>query len=295
MHSSLQLVERFEELLSRQHDELPYDYPTMFPADGAWTRRASQKKLAFLKKIDEALRATLRPGEHIVFLTQAIAHSFWESYFFGWAMYYMNRRAIALTTQRVLLLQIDARRRPRELRSQVELGAVDRFSRTAFGNTILHVTSGAKYVFIRVSRRDRKALVDLTVATKAKAAAPPGKGDLQHLCPHCFQAVEAHPVECPACKGALKSWRKAGLLSFLFPGLGDIYLGHRGIAAFEILLAGFIWFSLIMEVVSPAPDSPPVAPGELAVTIPMLFLILHGMDAIGTSFIAKKGHYPASS
>lgn len=43
------------------------------------------------------------------------------------------------------------------------------------------------------------------------------------------------PAACPSCRGAIKSARKAGLLSLLFPGLGDLHLGLLLPAAFLVL------------------------------------------------------------
>ncbi len=291
MHPTLQLVDRFEELLTRQDAQLPYDFPTMFPTDGFWARRASQRKLGFLRKVDEPLRAMLHPDERVLFFTHAVAHSFWESYLLGFPMYYLNRRVLVLTTERLILVQIDSRRRPRELRAQVPLGAVEGFRRTLLGNTVMRLRSGQRYVFVRVPRRDRKRLIELIAGAQTRAAASAGAG-LQQLCPWCFQVVEGHPVECPACHGAFKSWRKAGLLSLLFPGLGDVYLGHTRFAVLEILVAGLFWLSILLAIVAPDPQAP-LSAGDIASTAFTGFLLLHGGDCLGTFHIAKKGHYPA--
>lgn len=292
MHPSLQMVEKVEELAARQRDDTPYDYRTLFPTDGMWVRRASQKRLALLKKLDEQVRAMLWPEERVVFLSTGVVHSFWESYLVGWVMYYLNRRALVLTAERLLLIQIDSRHRPRELRSQVLLRAIERFSRRLFGNTTLRLTSGTQLVFIRVPRRDRKALTELTAAAKGTATRDSAGGGLEHLCPHCYQPVAGHPKECPACKGAFKWWKKAGLLSLAFPGLGDIYLGHWRFAVLEIVVAAFFWLSIVLGAVIPNPEMPTTA-ADIVAGVLGVFLFLHGVDAFATMHIAKKGHYPA--
>lgn len=290
MHAGLQLVERFEELLTRRDADLPYDFHTLFPNEGFWSRRASQKRLALLKKLDESLRAMLRPGERVLFLTQGIAYSFWESYFFGLPMYYLNRRALALTNERILLLQIDSRRRARQLRSQIRLGAITEFRRTGLGNTSLRLTSGKRYVFVYLPRRDWKHLSSLLSATKSQQAAV--VADLEQLCPFCLAVVEHHPTACPACHGALKSWVKAGRLSMLFPGLGDIYLGHSRLAVLEMLVAGLFWLNFVLGILYPDPRAP--AGGmDIGATAVFGLLLVHGGDALTTFHIAKKGHYPA--
>lgn len=294
MHPSLQMVERVEELVARQRDDTPYDYRTLFPTEGMWARRASQKRLALLKKLDEQVRAMLRPEERVVFLTTGVVHSFWESYFVGWVMFYLNRRALVLTSERLLLIQIDSRRRPRELRSQILLRGVERFTRTLLGNTVLRLTGGTKLVFIRVPRRDRKTLTELTATAKATVTREGAGGSLEHLCPFCYQPVAGHPRECPACKGAFKWWKKAGLLSLAFPGLGDIYLGHLRFAVLEILVAAFFWLSIVLGAVVPDPNMPTTAADIVGGAL-IVILFLHGGDAFATMHIAKKGHYPAGA
>ena len=291
MHPTLRLVNRFEELLTRQDPQLPYEFSTLFPNDGFWARRASQKKLSLLKRIDEPLRSMLHPDERVIFFTQTVAHSFLESFFLGMPMYYLNRRVLALTTERIILIQIDSRRRPRELRAQVPLRAVDRFRRTAFGNTSMRLTSGDQYVFVHTPKRDRKKLVALVAEARAKAP-PSGSDHLEQLCPHCYRVVGGHPAQCPICKGAFKSWRKAGFLSLLFPGLGDIYLGHARFAVLEILIAGMFWLSILLAIVAPDPSAP-ASGAEIGSTALVGFLFLHGVDCAATFHIAKKGHYPA--
>jgi len=287
MHRMLATVETFEELVRRGQDSTPYDYPTMFPADGFWARRASQKRLKLLKTIDEPLRAMLHPGERVLFLTAGAFYSFVESYFAGSIILYANRRAIVLTTERILLLQIDRGGRLRALRSQVGLRSIEAFSRTALGNSVLKLADGRRYTFAYVRRRDRKALSDLTPMAIARATAGGTGQGLEHLCPHCYVPVKNEPAACPSCGGAFKSRRKATLLSLLFPGLGMMYLGHPGIGAFEAFVGALIWFA---NLTSPGVlTSLPV----LITTVILIVLVFHGIDALVTRHIAGKGCYPA--
>lgn len=288
MDPSLQLVERYQELLARRDGDLPYDFHSLFPEGGFWTRRASQKRLAFLKKIDEPLRAMLRPGERVLFLTHAIGYSLWESYFLGLLIQYLNRRALVLTTERLLLVQIDSRLRARELRSQIELRAIVGLGRTGFGNTLLRTASGGRYVFIRLPRGDRKHLSTLAAAAGPSQAIA-GGGGMQHLCPHCYAAVEGSPSECPSCNSAFKSPARAGWLSLLFPGLGDLYLGHRWFGIGGILMAACFWLTFLF-----AMSDPQLRGGvEIASFAATGFLLLHARGAVATLHIARKGHYAA--
>jgi len=288
MHPTLQNVDRVEELLQRQTNDLPYDYKSLFPVDGFWAKRASQKRLAFLKRIDDELRALLWPGERVAFLTSGVLVSFWESYFLGLPMYYLNRRALILTNERLILVQIDSRRRPRELRSQVLLRAIGKVGSTLLGNVTLRLEAGKQYTIAYMPRRDRRALIGLTATMRGQATKTGAAEAIEHLCPHCYVVVADHPVECPSCHGAFKSSKTAGLRSLLFPGLGDIYLGHWRFAIFEILVTSFFWLSVLL------PDETRADRDRLAGAI-VVFLLFHVPDAIATRYVARQGHYPSAT
>lgn len=288
MHPALENIDKVEELLQRKDDGLPYEYAAMFPVDGFWSKRASQKRLKLLKRIDEPLRALLWPDERVTYLTPGVLYSFWESYFFGLPMYFLNRRALVLTNERLILIQIDSSHRPRELRSHVPLAAVARIGRTFFGNTTLKLKAGKSYTVAYVPRRDRRALVDLGRQNLAKATHASSAEAIEHLCPHCYVTVPGHPLQCPKCGGAFKSATKAGLLSLLFPGLGDIYIGHWRFAIFEILVAGYLWLAVIGGALDELVPGLDVA----LVGVAIVFLFMHGADAISTWYVARKGHHP---
>ena len=286
MHELIATAERFEELVQRGRDETPYEYGTMFPADGYWARRASRKRFTLLKRIDESLRAMLRPGERVVFLSRGVLSSFAESYLVGALIYYINRRAIVLTTERIILMEIDGRQRPGALRSQVPLRSIERFGRTLLGNTVLRLADGAKCVFAYVTRKDRKALTELMPAATARATAAGTSGGLEHLCPRCFKPLSGQPLECPHCGGRLKSQRKAAWLSVLFPGLGNIYLGHRGMGALEMALGALIWAGNLLR------PGVLASPETFLATALAIVVCVHGLDAAVTLHISKKGYYP---
>lgn len=290
MHPALESVDKVGELVQRQDDGLPYDYATLFPVDGFFAKRASQKRLGLLKRIDDPLRALLWPGERVVYLTSGVLFSFWESYFFGLPMYYLNRRALVLTTERLVLIQIDSRRKPRELRDQLPLRAIARFGRTFLGNTTIKLKAGKSYSVAYVPRRDRAAVVGLGQRHQATATRDSTADRIEHLCPHCYVAVPGYPLQCPNCRGAFKSATKAGLLSLVFPGLGDIYIGHWRFAVLEILVAGFIWLAVLASLSEGNTDG-----GSVVASALFIVIFIHGADAISTWYVARKGHHPDHS
>lgn len=288
MHPTLSSASRFQDLLTLQHNDSPYAYQSMFKADGWRARRQAKKRFQLLRRIDDAVRPILRDGERIYFLTSGTGVSFWESYFLGGLMYYINRRAILVTDYRIVLLQITSRSRPGVLKSQIQYPAIERVSRSLLGHTKLVMRSGKIQVFSSVPKADRKLLRQIVErmneALESTSAGPEG---LEHLCPHCGQPVMGRPPDCPSCQGRFKSAKKAGLLSLLLPGLGDIYIGHWKFAVLEILVIAIIWLGLLV----PDPALPMTAV-ELVIGGLFIVVVFHGIDALGTWYIARKGLYP---
>lgn len=219
-----------------------------------------------------------------------MSYTFLESYFMGWLLYYFNKRAIVLTDRRILLLQIHGGDRPGVLRSQVRYSGITRVKRSLFGNTALKLGNGKKLTFTRVPKGDAKFLRSLIERLQEAGVTEgaPVTGH-EHLCPHCYAVAEIGQVECDACKGTFKSPRKAGLLSLLFPGIGDFYMGHRKLAAFEFVIVAFFWVVLFL----PDPEYPMTVLGAVLVAA-IIVVSLHVPDAVGTWFLARRGAFPES-
>lgn len=289
MHPTLVRARRFQDLLALDAHDAPYVYQSIFSDDGWRARSLSKKKFALLHRIDDALRAMLQEDERVHFLTHGSSATFLESYFLGWVIQYVRRRAIVLTNQRILFLQIDGRRRPRELREQLTYPAIAEIDGTLLGNAKVRLRSGMTYVFNGMPRADRAYLRELVTQLTARTAPTTTAPEhIEHLCPHCYVVVEGFPLECPSCHGRFKSARAAGLLSLLFPGMGDLYMGHRAFGLMQVIVAGFLWLGWLL----PNPDYP-LSTGELMVGAVMLFAILHGLDALMTWYVARQGIYPA--
>jgi hypothetical protein len=290
MHSTLEGARRFQDLLTLHEHDAPYVYSGIFDDTGFRARRLSKKKFKLLRRIDDALRPMLHEGERVLFLTFGTAVSFWESYFLGWAMYIINRRAIVLTGERVLLLQVDSRDRPGEFRSQLDYRAIARVKGSVVGNTVVKVKSGKSHVFTRLPKADRKALQKVTERLRSEhGGLASGASGIEELCPYCFEPVAGRPPQCPGCRGAFKSASKAGLLSLIFPGLGDIYLGHGTFAMMEIIFGAIIWISWIGAVLT---DPNLSASGVLVIAAFVVFFV-HGGDAVATWYLGRRGLYPA--
>jgi len=284
----LQNTADFRELLRDDDPAGPYVYREIF-SDTGWRQRSlSKKRLKLLKRIDPVLRTILWEDERVLFVTRGVMARFLEWYFLGWALYYLARRAIVVTDRRIILLQIGVRGKPGELVSQIDETAIANVRSTITGYMAVEFRNGARVLFAAVPRPARRRLADLTAQLSGEPAPMKSlSGAVQHLCPHCFAAVHGLPPGCPECGGAFKSATKAGLLSLILPGAGDLYLGHRGFAAVELLIAAMNFVGLIALARDPRM-------GVVAYVFVAAFMVLgvHGIDALGTRYIARKGLHP---
>lgn len=289
MENAVANARDFTELLS-VGDEGPYVFSRMFSSEGGSERRRSKHAFKLLKKIDEPLRAMLRDGERVSFLTSGVAQpSFLEMYFLGWALYYLQRRAIAVTNARILLIQIDSRGRPKEIRNQISYNAIDALAKTWLGNIKIQFRSGATAQLTGVPRVARKPLARLFEKGFRAFDATPADTVVENLCPHCYAPAARFPSACPSCGGAFKSPRTAALLSLTYPGAGDVYLGHGLFAVFEILVATVFWLFIAVFAFDPT-----FGLTELAVLVVAMLVFVHGIDAFATRHLARKGLQPAS-
>ncbi len=214
-----------------------------------------------------------------------------------WAVL-LNRRMLVLTTERLLILQVNSRQRLLHLKSQIRLGAIKKVQRGLFNYVRVVCHEGRAAMFMGIKRADKKALRQM-LAYLRENCGPSEVLAREHLCAHCFVPITKICTQCPECTGEFKSATKAGLLSLLFPGLGDLYLGHRGLAAFEIMGAVFVWFTVqsvgFVEPQSHQGEVPPDPKIMMVVTAVIIFVFMHGWDALVTAYNGRKGLYPQPS
>ena len=101
------------------------------------------------------------------------------------------------------------------------------------------------------------------------------------------------PERCSQCAQAFKSGRRAGWLSLAFPGLGDLYLGHRWLGVTEMFGATVAW-ALVATPVAWAAFSETGSWIEPAGVAGGIFALVHGSDFWITRRMGLKGIYPES-
>jgi hypothetical protein len=288
MTPALQNARTFDELLRARDERDPYLYASIFRADTWRQRRLAKKKLRLLKRIDGPLRAMLQPGEQVSFVTWGSPISFWEYFAMGWAMYYLNRRAMVLTNRRILLLQVSSRDRPRELRAEIDYRAIAEVKRSGLGNTRISFRSGKSRAFAYIPGADRRFLRETAERLRRALGLAPIQKGIQNLCPHCYRPAESRNLRCAGCGGHFKSPRHAGWLSFILPGAGDLYLGHRAFAVMELIGISLFWIAIAILAWDPTAGVIEVAGlAGFAIGGP------HLIDALTTRHIARLGVYPA--
>lgn len=288
MVTSLETARQFQDLMNLGSHDMPYFFDKIFSAKGWRERSLSKRKFKLLKGIDKQIRAMLNEGEKVYFLSSGIESSFAESFLLGWVMYYINRMAIIFTTQRILLLQIGTRDKLLHLKFQIRYPAITQSSRSFFGNCKIKFRSGKTSVFDRVPKSDNKFIQQVIDHLRGNVSSSVSDAvGKENLCPYCYVKIEEFPQTCPQCQKGFKSANKAGWLSLIFPGLGDFYIGHRLFAILEILGASLIWIGLFI----PEEEEPANALGLLIGAV-ILFLFMHGIDALVTRYVGRKGIYP---
>jgi hypothetical protein len=291
---NLQTARKYEDLLTGTIDPSPFDYAMMFKADGFFARQRAKTRFKLLKAIERKLLGILRPQERVYWVTTGTTVTLGEQFFVGWIAYYLNRRALVFSTERVLLLEVSRGDKPGHLVSQIPYTAIASVKSTWNGLCRVKLLNKKAYAFQSVPSADRKFLADflrdITQGTNAPFQRIQG---MENMCPHCYTVVAGHPAGCPSCGGGFKSARQAALMSFVFPGTGDWYIGHRGIAVLEMLGTCFWWLVLVIAplLLPPDPEVPPLT-GEYWLTVAAVLLVGHGIDAIVTYNFARKGHYP---
>ncbi|HBG27011.1 MAG: hypothetical protein A2Y10_20150 [Planctomycetes bacterium GWF2_41_51] len=283
-------AQKFQDLLDIRENNTPYFFEKIFAAKSWSEKIIAKRKFKLLKKIHNQIESMLYEDEKICFLTSGVQQSFVESIFLGNLAYYINRRAFICTTHRIIIIQISVGNKPMSLLAQIDYAAIDKIESKLTGKCKIKFKNGKTSIFSNMPKSDRiaiKEVIDFLRGT-FNAEAPENAG-FENLCPNCFIKIEGYPAKCHTCNKEFKSVAKAAWLSFIFPGLGDLYLGsHTVFAVIEMLVMIFIWVGYF------APEKGEEPRGLLEYFIGALIIIglLHTFAGLGTRLIARKGIYP---
>ncbi|MGD8825735.1 MAG: hypothetical protein PVI24_12190 [Myxococcales bacterium] len=270
-----------QELRSLLPSSIAVRFEEMFPSlrKGKLSRR-DRKRAKILRKAEPVLKRALGPLEVVRFATHGVRQLMWWLLTAGSMNPFANRTTLVLTNQRVLLIHTDWRYRPCLFANQLP---VERIVETMGRNSYVFIRSPREQLmFHGVRRSEAQYLQSLLDSTDAN------EGGWQNLCPHCFTAIDGAPEACPSCGERFKSARRAALRSFLFPGLGDFYLGYRKYGLLEIAGAGALW-GIFLSTLIPAVRLKGAAGMLLALPMLGLVALVHAGDAWLTRNKAKMG------
>jgi hypothetical protein len=278
---------------------LPLEAESVFrETDGYLVRRANEARVKLLQSLAPLLAKALEPAETIRYAACGTRYSAAELFLSGHlAARSANRTALVLTDRRLLLLQVDAGGRPKDLKNQLRLERVRRASASWLGSLTLQTVSREKLVFNSVPRADRNALISLLPGFPT--APRVGGTSVEHLCPACLRVVpgpvgSAERCPEPACRIPFRSPRRAAWLSALVPGVGDIYLRHFLFGSLEFVGSiAVLCFALFAIVAAAATRDSEVL--LVAAVLGVLFILLPRLfDFFLTLHMGRKGIVPLS-
>ena len=254
------------------------DFDALFPRLTGWgVEKKNRKRIELLTKVAPVLAGVLQAGETVQFVTRGSVNLWWEMVCMGvWAQV-INGTAIVCTNLRLLLIHTH-RDMPKSYINQIPRAAVKKVT-SGLGSMTVKLGSGT-IAFAAVPGADKKILAQRIPVN------PRASGGKEFLCPKCYAVYKTHITQCRQCWVAFKSPAVAARRSALLPGLGDYYLGHRGLALLEMFGSLTVWLVVLVLMVDAFQGADPVL--NLVIALGML-VVTHGVDAALTHAQGRKG------
>ena len=250
---------------------------------GSYRTRQNKLKVKILVAVAEAMDKLLSQGETVLKVGKGIAYYPTEILLGnGWLTMMYNHYAILATDRRLLFVNINSRvQRTTHYLFQMLYADIRKIKRGLTGNLVFQRVKSKRRIFTGVRRFCSRELKDFIMEKKDLAVSGPSE-ILESICPSCYIPLQKNLQICPSCKAAFKRPAKASLRSFLLPGLGDFYLGHRALGALELMGSLVVWAYALLSILSGQREGIFVAG--------FLLLFYNGVDAILTYHMGKKGY-----
>jgi tetratricopeptide (TPR) repeat protein len=275
--------------------ELPVEPETMFPeTHGLGVQRSNTRRANLLSNLKSVLLKALETNERCRYVARARRYSTFEGHL---GAHLGNQMALVLTNRRLLLIQVNAKGLPGDIKNQIRLEEICKVKKKSGLSFYLELrlADGKHLLFSSLKQEDVRALTGAIIeqAPVEQAQGP----SLEHLCPACLRVVDGiagNVALCPSidCQIPFRSARRAARLSLLLPGLGHIYLRHHYIGTLEYLgslvLSGVALFTVMVAVFAPTSEqitAASIMAGGLLV-LPRIF------DYFMTRHAARKGLVP---
>ncbi|HEY6106691.1 MAG TPA: hypothetical protein VIV59_11950, partial [Anaeromyxobacteraceae bacterium] len=219
--------------------DLPIDAEAAFPeGDGFLERRAAAGRARLLARLRQVLLVALEPGERIQYAARGVDRAAAAG---SYLAQLANQTALVLTDRRLLMVQVDRKGAPRDVKNQARLPAIRAAKAGALSPFQIRLQDGVKLRWAQVPRRDRRTLAERLPERAPAEPAGPGPS-LEHLCPACLKVVPGRAGETrvcpnPSCRIPFRDPGRAILVSVLLPGLGELYLRHHVLGAVGFLVS----------------------------------------------------------
>jgi hypothetical protein len=283
-------VHGIDDVKNATEDGSSYVLSSIFNTKNKVSRGLLKRKMKIVKGIEPFLLRVIKDDEKVYYVSYGVKNSTFDHLFLGAIAHYINRKIFVFTTKWILMIKYKGKYTPSQLYGEIPYQHIVKVKSTIFANMQLFFSNGNKNLFVGIPKADRRFINDIFSKFNGKAAAGQEAGGVLNLCPHCFERVDGFPKQCGACRGKFKSPKTTALLSLLFPGIGDIYLGHKGFGLLQAIAGAFVWIGFLVPQPATA-TSAASAPSMVGAII--IFALMHGIDAAVTMNTAGKGIYPA--
>lgn len=277
-----------------------YDWSVLFPrTTGLRASRDIKRRAKLLRAVEPRFDYLLYPEEQIEFVAQGMLNSYAEQYVMGLWSFRINWSIFLFTNYRVILVNTGTKRgKVKSLMWQIPYDRVKKYGAAVhIGSVTFKLGDRKMYRFAGMHKHDRKLLKafvrDHMSQVRSEGFRFPSFKGRDSLCPTCATPAPEKAKRCESCEAEFIHPIVPGIMSFVIPGLGDLYLGHRSIAFFEFM--GFAFVLLLAlglvsrGVSSPSAGAAVVPLGDAIASALILLLFTSGFDAIVTYSVAKKG------
>ncbi|MCG6156642.1 hypothetical protein [Rubinisphaera margarita] len=285
--------ERLAELNLSLSPEIDYDIESMFPKTDGWGWKTEiKRKVKLIQQIEPELRDCLHEGERVLYVAKGVRYSFMEFYFMGLWASMINHTQFVLTNLRLVMIHCNSRGKAKRTFWMLYYSQIEKFKGTWNGMLNLKLKDGKKLSFSGFSKSDRKEMPAIFQKAldryRASGFNPASSQSLENLCSYCKDQVPVQTHTCDNCGATYWTPFQLAWRSFIFPSWGDFLMGHTSIAVLEMFGGIITWTTLLIGIKRWA---------ETGNTLPLVltfiaFVIAHGVDAIITVRIAKKGLHP---
>ena len=269
-------------------DKLPYRLDKMFPKLKGWGAKGDiKKKVKLIKQMEPILPDALLPDEEIYYISKGIQHSTFEAMTIGalWSNL-INQTVFVLTNLRLIMFHTNTKGKPKETSWQIYYSEIKKFKKALMSSVLkLNLNDGTKLQFTGFSNLDKKTMPQLfeeTMATfKELDFQPECSQSRENLCGRCYEIVPKSQYACKSCNTEFWRPNEVAVRSLIIPSWGDFLLGHKILACVEtfgFIISWIVAASLLSE-------------GDWVVAL-IVVAFTHGLDALVTYLIARKGLFP---